>query len=272
MPSYPAFVTHTVIYARGGPYAREIEKAGKPSDAHDGHPMRRLARLAGLGLIAAGVLTLAWVIVVWRWQDPFTGLYTQWKQHQLAHEYRTLVADWRPPRRKPTDLAAEKQSVAAQARAFQRSARPGRAIGRIVIGRIGLKMVVVEGTDHESLKQGPGLDPRSFMPGENRLVYIAGHRTTYLAPFAHIDDVRAGDYIRLEMPYATFTYRATGHMIVAGDDLAVLRSPHHELLRLQACHPRFFATHRYIVNAKLVGVQPRGQPGWTLAFRGGANS
>jgi sortase A len=96
------------------------------------------------------------------------------------------------------------------------------------------------------------------MPGQNRLVYIAGHRTTYLAPFSHIDDIRPGDYIRLQMPYATFVYRAYTHRIVLANDLSVLRSPRHELLELQACHPRFFATHRYIVYARLVAVQPRG--------------
>jgi sortase A len=118
--------------------------------------------------------------------------------------------------------------------------------------------VLGDGTDHESLTKGPGRDLRSFMPGQNRLVYIAGHRTTYLAPFSHIDDIRAGDYVRLEMPYGTFVYRATGHRIVTASDMSVLRSPRHEQLELQACHPRFFATHRYIVYARLVHVEPRG--------------
>jgi sortase A len=96
------------------------------------------------------------------------------------------------------------------------------------------------------------------MPGQNRLVYIAGHRTTYLAPFSHIEDIRTGDYIKLEVPYGTFTYRAVDHEIVPATALGMLRSPRHELLRLQACHPRFFATHRYIVDARLVSVRPRG--------------
>lgn len=95
------------------------------------------------------------------------------------------------------------------------------------------------------------------MPGEGELVYIAGHRTTYLAPFAHIDALRRGDPITLAMPYATFVYSVTGHVIVDAHDLAVLRSHHREILALQACHPRFFATHRYIVWAKLVEIRPR---------------
>jgi sortase (surface protein transpeptidase) len=63
------------------------------------------------------------------------------------------------------------------------------------------------------------------------------------------------------MPYGTFLYRVVRHLIVPATDLAVLRSPRRELLALQACHPRFFATHRYIVYAHLVAVDPRtGRP------------
>jgi sortase A len=227
--------------------------------------MRRALRIGGLAMIVAGVLCLAWAFVVWRWQDPFTGLYTRWQQHELAQEYDTLVQRWRPP---PSSsglpVGDARQEVARAAAAYRRTARPGEPIGRIVIGRLGLKLVLVEGTDHDSLTKGPGRDERTFMPGESRLVYIAGHRTTYLAPFAHIDAIRPGDAIRLELPYATFVYRAAGHEIVRADDLSVLRSPRHELLRLQACHPRFFASHRYLVDATLVRVEPRRGKPFTL--------
>jgi sortase A len=201
------------------------------------------------------VLLLAWVIVVWRWQDPFTALYTHWQQDKLAHALNKEFAAFTPLRAAAS--LAERDAIAAEAARFRRETHQGEAIGRIVIGRIGLKMVVVDGTDEASLRKGPGRDLRSYMPGQNRLVYIAGHRTTYLAPFSHINDIRPGDYIRLEMPYATFTYRMTTHRIVPSNDMSVLRSPQHELLELQACHPRFFATHRYIVYAKLVAVKPR---------------
>jgi len=214
-------------------------------------------------LIVVGVLGLAWTVTVWRWQDPFTGLYTRWEQHRLGQQYDRLVSRWRPPRGTvaPRDAAAARRDVARAAAVYRHETHPGQAIGRIVIGRTGLNMVLVDGTDHESLKRGPGRDLRTYMPGQNRLVYIAGHRTTYLAPFSHIDTIRKGDYVRIEMPYAMFTYRTIGHEIVPATDLAMLRSPRHELLRLQACHPRFFATHRYIVDARLVSVRPRnGQP------------
>lgn len=219
--------------------------------------MRRPLRLLGALLIGAGVLMLAWVVVVWRWQDPFTGLYTHWQQHRLAQQLDHTFTQYRPVRESTTSPAAERRAIAADARRYRRETHPGEAIGRIVIGRIGLNMVLVDGTDHTSLEKGPGRDDRTFMPGENRLVYIAGHRTTYLAPFSHIDAIRPGDWIRLVLPYATFSYRAARHRIVPATDMSVLRSPRHELLELQACHPRFFATHRYVVYARLVSVQPR---------------
>ena len=214
-----------------------------------------MARVVSRILIGAGILLLAWVIVVWRWQDPFTALYTHWQQEKLSHALNKEFAAFTPLR--AVASTAQRDAIAAEAARFRRETHEGEAIGRIVIGRIGLKMVVVDGTSESSLQKGPGRDLQSYMPGQNRLVYIAGHRTTYLAPFSHINDIRPGDYIRLEMPYATFTYRMTTHRIVPSTDMSVLRSPKHELLELQACHPRFFATHRYIVYAKLVAVTPR---------------
>ena len=229
--------------------------------------MRTFARITGALMIGAGVLTLAWAITVWQWQDPFTALYTHWQQDKLAASLKTQEETFRPVQASG-DLAAERRAIAADAKRYQRDAKPGQAIGRIVIGRIGLNMVLVNGTDHDTLKKGPGRDPRSYMPGENRLVYIAGHRTTYLAPFSHIDDIEPGDYIRIQMPYATFVYRASKHRIVTATNMAVLRSPRHEQLELQACHPRFFATHRYIVYASLVAVHPRGMPAYRVEAAG----
>jgi sortase A len=216
--------------------------------------IRVLSRL----LLGTGVLLLVWAIVVWRWQDPFTALYTHWQQQRLGRALEREFAAYRPSgAERGLALAAREDAIAAEAARFRRTTHPGEAIGRIVINRIGLNMVLVDGTDESSLKKGPGRDLRSSMPGQDRLVYIAGHRTTYLAPFSHIDAIRPGDLVRHLQPYATFTYRMTTHRIVPADDMAVLRSPRHELLELQACHPRFFATHRYIVYAKLVAMKPR---------------
>ena len=215
-------------------------------------------------LAIAGVALLVWVVVVWRWQDPFTALYTTWRQHQLSDSYRRKAEAYQAPPVKPgASLAVTTARIRGQARRYRLNVRRGEGIGRIRVPRLGLNMVFVEGTDDESLKNGPGRDRRTYMPGEGQLVYIAGHRTTYLAPFAHIERLDPGDPVTLEVPYGTFTYRVFKHRIVSADDLSVLHSHGHEIVELQACHPRFFASHRYIAYARLVRVDPRGAP----AFR-----
>ncbi|MFL5980570.1 MAG: sortase [Gaiellaceae bacterium] len=219
--------------------------------------MRRTARVIGTVLVAAGVLMLVWAGVVWQWQDPFTALYTKWRQHQLTSQYDERFQAYRPATVQASP-AAERRSIARKARRYRLSSKEGDAIGRIRVPRMGVNMILVNGTGEDTLKKGPGRDLRTFMPGEDRLIYIAGHRTTYLAPFSHIDSLRAGDKVTLELPYARFVYSVTRHVIVKSTDLSVLRSPRHELLALQACHPRFFASHRYIAYARLARVEPRG--------------
>jgi sortase A len=225
--------------------------------------MRRWIRILGTVLVVAGTLTLVWALVVWQWQDPFTAVYTKWRQHQLSGQYEKRVESFRPPPAHASPVN-EQRTIALLAKRYRRQAKRGEAIGRIKVSRMGVNMILVNGTDHDTLKKGPGRDLRTFMPGENRLVYIAGHRTTYLAPFSHIDRLKKGDRITLEVPYATFIYSVTGHRIVKSTDLSVLRSPRHELVELQACHPRFFASHRFIAYARLVRVEPRGAAAYNV--------
>lgn len=224
----------------------------------------RLLRATGTTLIVLAVLMLAWAFVVWRWNDPFTSLYTRWQQHKLQGVYAQVVRAYHPipvPVTKTVSVAAQRRILAAERRIltteasrYRQVAKIGDPIGRIVVPRLGLHMLLINGTNNDSLVKGPGRDERTYMPGQGQLVYIAGHRTTYLAPFAHIDSMRPGDLITLKMPYATVVYSVTGHEIVDASDLAVLRSHNRERVALQACHPRFFATHRYIVWAKPVRV------------------
>ena len=226
--------------------------------------MRRVTRITGTLLAIGGVALLVWVVVVWRWQDPFTALYTTWKQHQLSSSYdRRVKAYHRLPVEQRASLATATAQIRAEARRYRLESMRGQAVGRIHVPRLGLNMVFVDGTDHDTLEKGPGLDRRTYMPGEGQLVYIAGHRTTYLAPFAHIERLRPGDLITLEVPYGTFTYRVFRHRIVGSSDVAVLRSHGRDVVILQACHPRFFASHRYLADARLVRIQPLGAP----AFR-----
>ncbi len=246
---------------------------------------RRLARLTSTVLISLGVLVLAWAFVVWRWNDPFTSLYTKWEQRELQAELASIQERFKPPERldaagqvddpeldtsgrvkaskartgpatAPVDPAAEAAAARRNGKLLREETRRGGALGRIRVSRIGLDMVFVNGTDHDSLVRGPGLDPRTALPGAGALVYIAGHRTTYGAPFANIDRLRAGDLIDLEMPYGRFSYRVTSHVIVPADDLARLNSRGREEVALQACWPRFSARQRYIVYATPTKTPP----------------
>lgn len=220
----------------------------------------RIRRAVGTALVVIGAGMLVWAFVVWQWNDPFTSLYTRWQQRELVGSYQRVVDDYHPVRAIPTSASPAEAAtvIASDARRFRTRAAVGDPIGRIVVPRLGLNMVMVNGTDSATLKRGPGRDGRTAMPGEGQLVYIAGHRTTYLAPFAAIDEMRPGDRITLELPYATFEYAVTGHSIVAATDLSVLKSHGREVVALQACHPRFFATQRYIVWAKPIRVTPTG--------------
>ncbi len=216
----------------------------------------------GTLLLVIGVGILAWAATVYFWKDPFTTAYTAYEQRRLASKLDEQFARYEPlrtpvvaqpgkPKPRPYD------NVKREARRYRLASEDGDAIARLKIPRLGVSVVVVNGTAVDDLRRGPGRHLDSFMPGERELVYVAGHRTTYAAPFGQINELRPGDPITLELPYATVVYRVTRHRIVDDNDVSVLESPHHEELVLQACHPRFFASQRYLVYARPVSVKQR---------------
>src|SRR5256714_6059119 len=141
--------------------------------------MRRWVRFTGTVLIALGALTLLWALVVWQWQAPFTALYTRWRQPQLTSQYDKRVRAFDVPIARDS-VADERRSVARQARRYRLGSKRGEAIGRIKVPRMGVNMILVNGTDHDTLKKGPGRHLRTFMPGENRLGSTAGRPPTDL--------------------------------------------------------------------------------------------
>ena len=219
--------------------------------------MRRFTRIAGTVMVLAGVGFLAWAFTVWQWQDPFTAALNRLEQRELSHDFDRQL-DEGGAALPAASVATLRDSLPRTAARWRRRSARGDAVARIRVPALGLSRIVVEGTDHDSLERGPGRYLGSAMPGEGELVYIAGHRTTYGAPFSRIDHLRKGDRISLELPYATFDYAVTGSRIVGASQTSVLKSKGHEQLVLQACHPRFFASHRYLVYAKPIRVTPRG--------------
>ena len=232
--------------------------------------LRKFARIFGILLIAAGLLMGIWVLVVWQWKDPFTSIYTWWEQRHLVSKYDERVHEFRTsapaPAREPEPRRRPSARCWRDSEALPPPTQQGEAIGRLEVPRLGLNMIVVDGTDADSLSKGPGLDRRTFMPGEGKLSYVAGHRTTYLAPFANIDSLRAGDPVTFSLPYGEFHYRITGHAIVPADDLSRLKLPELRAARVAGVPPallRDAALHR--VRPAAIGDAPERAHVSTLA-------
>jgi sortase A len=227
--------------------------------------VRRLLRPISSLLILAGLLLLADAGVTLVWQEPVTAVIGLIQRGEIDQRYLSF----RIVPLSPTDrftlrtLSTVDAQVAFLARREEREVPAGAAIGRLEIGKLGASYEVVQGTDQASLERGPGHYPSTAMPGLGRTVAIAGHRTTYLAPFRDIDQLNPGDRIVLKMPYATFTYVVQYHRVVAPDAWWITRSMGYERLVLSACNPLYSANQRIVVFARLLRVAPN--PGIQLA-------
>jgi sortase A len=213
----------------------------------------------GTFLLVIGLGVLAWAATVYLWKDPFTTAYTAYEQRQLESNLDREFEKWHPTRDPvvKNGQPSPRDDLSREAKLFRLASEDGDAIARLRVPRLDLSLVVVNGTSTSDLRRGPGRHEKTFMPGEGELVYVAGHRTTYGAPFSDIEKLDTGDEITVELPYGTVEYRVTRYRIVDDNDLSVLDSRGREELVLQACHPRFFASQRYLVYAKPVSVEAR---------------
>ena len=180
------------------------------------------------------------------WKEPISTIYGSIQQGKASDSLDALEQRFLDR----ADGAADAAAIPI----FEQEIRTGEGIGRIEIPSIDLETVVVEGTDTASLRKGPGHYPETAFPGQGRTIAIAGHRTTYLAPFRKINEVSDGDEVVLEMPYGTFTYEVKGHEIVDPSQVGIIRDIGHERLVLTACHPLYSAAERWAVFARLTDV------------------
>jgi sortase A len=213
-----------------------------------------MRRALGTALVFAGLLVLADAAVTLAWQEPLSALRAGRAQHRLATQLRAL--ELTAPRH-----AGDRAQTAAAARALARTRADGQAVAELRIPRIGLRTIVVRGSTAADLRKGPGLIAGSPLPGQGGTTAIAGHRTTYGAPFRSLDALRRGDAITLRMPYGSFRYRVEGRTIVQPADLSVLRRVGHDRLVLSACHPVFSAARRIVVFARLAAVRQSARSG-----------
>ena len=215
--------------------------------------VRTLLRQISTILILAGLMLLADVGLTLVWQEPVSALYSEWRQDALADDLDELSdPDLKPAEQQALDrLPLDRDRAAFLARALKRRTEVGDAIGRVRIPEIGASSVVVEGTDGGSLRRGPGHYPETPLPGIRGTVAIAGHRTTYGAPFRDLDKVEERDEVVLEMPYGRFVYTVQESRIVEPSATWVTKRVGYNRLVLTACHPKYSAAQRIVIFARL---------------------
>jgi sortase A len=235
-----------------------------PPGAHARRPgdgWRLVARGIGQTLITAGLIILLFVAYeLWG-----TNLYTQGQQSDLNSSLRH---GWGTSAPDITRVHVGNVPLGS-----------GIAVLRIPRFGKGYHMVIVEGTEYEDLKKGPGHYPQTALPGQVGNFAVAGHRTTYLAPFNRIDTLRAGDAIVLETKSKWLTYivktipagdgypRIPYQEIVDPSDVAVAfpvpdqpdanKRPTLKLLTFTSCNPKYSAAQRIVVHAELDSVRSK---------------
>jgi sortase A len=197
------------------------------------HPIRVVLRFVASVMMVSGVLLISDAVITLAWQEPVSAYFSERQQVKL-----------------------EKALIDPPERVVRKEPLPGDALGKLLIPSIGVSEYVIEGTDADELRKGPGHYPETPLPGQRGTSAIAGHRTTYGAPFRELDKVEKGDRIIVELPYGTFVYRIERTQIVDDSALWVTRKVGHDRLVLTACHPLYSAEQRIVAFARLTDRRP----------------
>ena len=200
----------------------------------------RLAKILGAtgrACITVGTLLLLFVV----YQLWGTGIREAQAQNRLESDFEALIEDQNVPTTTPDIKTVPSIPPAAE----------GEVTAEIEIPEIGLSRHVVEGVAVADLKKGPGHYPESPLPGQEGNAAIAGHRTTYGAPFNRIDELEAGDEIFVQTLQGRFRYIVKEQLIVRPDQVEVLEDKGDNRLTLTACHPKYSARQRIVVVAEL---------------------
>ena len=222
--------------------------------------LRRLSTV----LMVTGFLLLADAGLTVVWQEPVSAAYAWFSQGELESSLEQLELDLDDgglsalERQALEDLETDELRIAYLARRLERQTDGGEAVGRLDLPSIDEDFVVVHGSDTEALRKGPGIYDATRFPGVPGTSAIAGHRTTYGAPFNNIDALQDGDRITVTMPYARFDYTIEKTEIVKPTATEVIDDVGYDRLVLSACHPLYSAAQRIVVFAELERVTPRG--------------
>jgi sortase A len=223
---------------------------------------QRLTRRAANLLLVVGGLVLAF---------PFwSSASTRSQQGDLESSYRSSEAAFALAQRSHAAVIDRLPTPEGRLRyvagLYARDTRAGRSLGRLKIPRLHLDRIVIEGTggagglspksDTSLLRKGPVHYGTTALPGAGRPFAVAGHRTTYGAPFYHLNELRRGDEIVVEMPYGRFTYRVDKLTEVSPEDVSVLADRGFDLV-LTTCTPLYSAKRRLVVWARLAESMAR---------------
>ena len=210
----------------------------------------RLAKvLGGVGrlLIWAGVIILLFV----GYQLWGTNLAEARAQDDLESEFEGLLDGAPSTTTSTAPTTTQPDETTTTTLADLPPVEPGEALARIEIPAIGLDKIVVEGVGRGDLRKGPGHYPDTPLPGQPGNAAIAGHRTTYGAPFNRIDELGDGDEIIVTTPQGRFVYEFAAQEIVDPSEVSVLEDKGDDRLTLTSCHPKYSARQRIIVTATL---------------------
>ena len=250
-------LTRATLLSTEAPFARGL----LASDAIPEQRTRTSARTATLegarataavALLVAGILLLAEAVVTIAWQEPLSAWSAAHQQDELNAELRKAEsAALAAPAAFATQRSPASSTPALLAQRHRGETVDGDPLGRLRIPSLGVKFVFVEGANPKQLEKGPGHYAGTALPGERGTIGMAGHRTTYLAPFRNIDALRKGDSILLQMPYGRFRYEVEGSIVVSPGNTRSLRPIKHDRLVLTTCTPLFSAAQRLVVTARL---------------------
>jgi sortase A len=218
--------------------------------------IRAVLRFVASVLIVSGVLMLADAGVTLAWQEPVSALMAARDQGELEDELDAQASSALRDKEITASIKDVKRRLKRLAELDKKRTGNGDAMGKIVFPTLDRDYVFVEGTGLDVLRKGPGHYPGTSFPGAGGTVAIAGHRTTYGAPFRTIDKLRAGQHIELEMPYGTLEYKVEKKQIVDPDATWItnrVKGP--ERLVLSACHPLYSASQRIVIFARLVNAR-----------------
>ncbi len=203
--------------------------------------LRLNRRMLSLALIVIGIALLGYV------GSQYWGMYRSQKN---------LEAEWE---RQATNVSKpDHASISAD-----------QMLTRVIIPKINMDAIVIEGASRKDLSEGPGHMKETAMPGESGNAVITGHRDTF---FRHIYELVKGDQIQVRRNGRVFTYEVTGKRVVEPDDLSVIKQTADPRLTLITCYPTYYigpAPQRLVVFSKLVDSSDYGQPSKQAQAHGG---